>query len=91
MRSILIVFYLPPLQLSSKIFFMPEVPSSIELLRVCLVTPLYLAVNLWASWRDVAVRNAEIRKMSSELRSKRRVVIRLDSSDDEGKMPTNFF
>jgi len=60
---------------------MPEVPSSIELFRVCFVAPLYLAVHLWASGRDVAVRNAEIRKMPSELWSERRVVICLDFLD----------
>ena len=69
---------------------MPEVPSSIELLRVRLVASLYLAIDLWASGRDVAVRNAEIRKMPSELWSERRVVIRLDFLDGEGKMLTNF-
>ena len=90
MWPILVVFCFPPLQLSSKIFLMPEVPSSIELLRVRLVASLYLAIDLWASGRDVAVRNAEIRKMPSELWSERRVVIRLDFLDGEGKMLTNF-
>jgi hypothetical protein len=90
MWPILVVLCFPPLQLSSKIFLMPEVPSSIELLRVRLVASLYLAIDLWASGRDVAVRNAEIRKMPSELWSERRVVIRLDFLDGEGKMLTNF-
>ncbi len=49
MRSILVVFCFPPLQLSSEIFLIPEMPSSIELLSVCLGDPLYLPVHLWAS------------------------------------------
>ncbi len=89
MRSILVVFCLPLLQVPSKIFVMPELPSAIELLRVCLVTLRNLAVHLWASGRDVAVRNTEISKVSSELWSQRRVVIRLDCLDGERKMLTN--
>src|SRR6266481_4794497 len=69
---------------------MPEVPSSIELFRVCFVAPLYLAVHLWASGRDVAVRNAEIGKMPSELWSERRVIVCLYFLDGERKMLTNF-
>jgi len=45
MGSILVVFGFPPLQLSSQIFLMPKVLSSIELLRVCLVAPLHFAVQ----------------------------------------------
>ena len=54
------------------------------------MAPLDLAVHLRASGRDVAVRDAEIGKMPGELRSERRVVVRLDSLDSEGKMLTNF-
>jgi len=38
----------------------------------------------------VAVRNAEIRKVPSEQRSKRRVIVRLDCVDGEREMPANF-
>jgi hypothetical protein len=56
---------------------MPEVFSSIELFGVCLVAALYLTVDLWTTRKDVAVRNAEIRKMPSELWSERRVIVGL--------------
>ena len=69
---------------------MPELPPSVELFRVCLVAPLYLAVYLRTTRRDVAVRNAEIGKMPSELWSERRVIVCLDLSDGKGKMLTNF-
>ena len=90
MRSILVVFCFPPLQFSSQIFLVPEVLSSIELLGVGLVAPLHLAVYLGASGRDVAVRNAEVRKMPGALWSERRIVIGLDLLDGQGKMLTNF-
>jgi hypothetical protein len=90
MRSVLIVFRFPPFQFSRQVFFVPEVSSSIELFRVCLVAPLYLAVTLRASGRDMPMRNAEIRKMPSELGSERRVIVSLDFLDCERKMLTNF-
>jgi hypothetical protein len=67
-----------------------ETPSLIELLRVHLVAAFYLAVDLGASGRDAAVRNAEIRKVPSELRGERRVIVRLDFVDGEGKMLADF-
>ena len=84
-----VVLCFPPFELSRQILFVLERPSSIELLRVCLVAPFYLAVYLWASGRDVAVRNAEIRKMPSELRSKRRVIVCLYFLNGKRKMLTN--
>jgi hypothetical protein len=68
---------------------MPEVLSSTKLFRVGLVATLHLAVHLRAPGRDVAVRDAEIRKTPGELRSERRVVISLDLLDGEGGMLTN--
>jgi hypothetical protein len=85
MRAILVVFGFPRLQFSRQFFVMPKV-----LLRVCFVAPLHFAVHLRTSGRDAAVGNAEIGKMPGELRSERRVVIRQDSLDGEGKMLTNF-
>ena len=67
-RPIFVVFGLPSLQLSSEISFMLEMPSLIELLGVGLVASLDLPVHLWAARRNVLVGNAEIRKMSGELR-----------------------
>jgi hypothetical protein len=69
---------------------MPEVPSSIELFRVCLVASLCLAVYLRTSGGDVPMRNAEIRKMPGELWSERRVIVCLDFLDRERKMLTIF-
>jgi hypothetical protein len=90
MRSILVVLRFPTFQFSSEVFFVLKAPPSIELFRVCLVTSLYLAIYLWASGRDVPMRNAEIRKMPGELWSERRVIVRLDFLNGEGKMLTNF-
>ena len=53
MRSILVVFCFPPLQLSSKIPFMSEVLPSVKLLSVGLVAPLYLAVHFWAARQEM--------------------------------------
>jgi len=90
MRSILVVLCFPPLQFSSQIFFVPEISSSIELFRICLVTSLHLAIYLRTSGRDVPMRNAEIGKMPGELWSERRVIVCLDFLDGERKMLTNF-
>ena len=90
MRSIFVVFCFPLLQLSSKIPFMSEAPSLIELFRVRLVAPFYLAVDLRASGRDMPMRDAEVRKMPGELWSERRVIVGLDFVDGEGKMLTDF-
>jgi hypothetical protein len=73
-RSILVVFGFPSLELSSKIPFMLEMPPLIELLRVGLMTPLDLPVDLRTSWRYAAVRDVKIGKMPSELWSERRAV-----------------
>jgi hypothetical protein len=64
--------------------------QSVELFRVRLVASLYVAIYLWASGRDVPMRNAEIRKMPSELWSERRVVVCLNFLNEGGKMLTNF-
>ena len=68
---------------------MSEVPSLIELLGICLVAALYLAVHFGASGRYVAMSDAEIGKMPGELWTERRVVIGLDFLDGKGKMLTN--
>ena len=86
MRSIFVVFGLPSLQLSSKISFMFEMPSLIELLRIGFMAPLDLTVYLRAPWRYVPVRDAEIGKVPRELWSERRAVIGLNFLNDEGKM-----
>jgi len=90
MGPISVVLCFPPFELSRQILFVLERPSSIKLLRVCLVAPFYLAVYFWASGRDVPMRNAEIRKMPSELWSERRVIVRLVFLDDKRKMLANF-
>lgn len=90
MRSILVVFGFPPLQFSSKVSFMLEVPALIELPRICLVAPLYLAIHFGASRRYVAMRDAEVGKMPGELWSEGRVVIGLDFLDGEGERLSNF-
>ncbi len=87
--SIFVAFRFPPLQFSSQILLMPKVPFPIKLLGVCLVAALDLAVHLWASGRDVTVRNAEIAKMPGALRPERRVVIGLDFLNREGEMLTD--
>jgi hypothetical protein len=67
MRSILVVFRFPLFQFSSRVFFVPEISSSIELFRICFVAAFDLAVDFWASASDVLVRNTEVRKMPGEL------------------------
>src|SRR5580704_4244059 len=86
MRPIFVVFGFPPLQLSSKILFMFEMPSLVKLLRIGLMAPLDLPVHLRAPWRNVPVRDTEVGKMPSELWSERRAVIGLDFLNGEGKM-----
>ena len=54
------------------------------------MTPFHLAVYLWASGRDVPMRNAEIGEMPGELRSERRVIVCLDFLDGKRKMLSNF-
>jgi hypothetical protein len=90
MRLVLAVFRLPPLHFASEAFHVPKALSSIEILGVCLVAPLDLTVHWRTSWRDVTVRDAEIRKMRGGLWSKRRVVVRLDSLEGKGKMLSTF-
>ena len=90
MRSILVVFGFPPLEFSSQIPFMLEMPSLVELLRVGLVASLDLSVHLRASGRYVSVGNAEIGKMPGELWSERRAVIGLNFLNGEGEMLPDF-
>ena len=52
------------------------------------VARFMLVVYFWAFRRDVPS-DAEIRETPSELRPKRRVVVALDSTDDERKMLTD--
>ena len=86
MRPIFVVFGFPSLKLSSKIPFMFEMPSLVELLRIGFMAPLDLPVHLRAARRYVPVGDAEIGKMPSELWSERRAVIGLDFLNGEGEM-----
>src|ERR1700722_15495603 len=86
MRPIFVVFGLPSFELSSKIPFMFEMPSPVELLRVGLVASLDLAIHLRAARRYVPMRNAEVGKMPGELWSERRAVIGLNLLNGEGEM-----
>ena len=86
MGPIFVVFGFPSLKLSSKIPFMFETPSLVELLRIGFMAPLDFPVHLRAARRYVPVRDAEIGKMPSELWSERRAVIGLDFLNSEGKM-----
>ena len=90
MGSILVVFGLPSLELSSKIPFMFEMPPLIELLRIGLMTSLDFPVHLRASRRYVPVGNAEVGKMPGELWSKRRAVVGLNFLNCEGEMLPDF-
>ena len=63
-----------------------EMPSLVELLRIGFMAPLDLPVHLRAAWRYVPVRDAEVRKMPSELWSERRAVIGLNFLNGEGEM-----
>ena len=69
MGPIFVVFRLPSLEFSSKISFMFEMPSLVELLRIGFMAPLDLPIHLRATWRYVPVRDAEVRKVPSELGS----------------------
>src|ERR1700678_3315239 len=86
MRPIFVVFGLPSLQLSSKIPFMFEMPSLVELLRIGFIASFDLPVHLRAAWRNVPVRNAEVRKMPSELWSERGAVVGLGFLNSKGEM-----
>src|SRR4029434_10200179 len=81
---------LPFLELSSKIPFMFEMPSLVELLGIGFMTSFDLPVHLRAAWWNVFVRDAQVRKMPGELRSKRRAVIGLDFLNGKGKMLSDF-
>jgi hypothetical protein len=78
MRPVFVVCGRPLFQLSSKILFVFELPSLVELLRIGLVASLDLSVQLRTARRNVFVRNAEIGKMPGELWSERRAVIGLN-------------
>ena len=86
MRSIFVVLGFPSLQLPSKIPFMFEMPSLVELLRIRFMAPFDFSVHLRAAWRNMPVRDAEVGKVPSELWSKRRTVIGLDFLNSEGKV-----
>ena len=86
MRPIFVVFGLPFLQLSSKIPFMFEMPSLVELLRIGFMAPFDLPVHLRATWRYVFMGDAEIGKVPSKLWSERRAVIGLNFLNREGEM-----
>jgi len=86
MRPIFVVFGLPSFELSSKIPFMFEMPSLVELLRIGFMAPLDLPVHFRATWRYVPVRDAEVGKVPSELWSERRAVIGLNFLNREGEI-----
>ena len=86
MRAIFVVLGLPSLQLSSKIPFVLEMPSLIELLRISFVASLNFSIHLRAAWGYVFVRNAEIGKMPGELWPEGRAVIGLNFLNRERKM-----
>ena len=86
MRPIFVVFGLPSFKLSSKIPFMFEMPSLVELLRIGFMASLDLSVHLRAAWRYVPVRDVKVGKMPGELRSERRAVIGLNFLNREGEM-----
>ena len=67
-----------------------KISSSIELLRICFVAALDLAMDFWASWRDVAMRDAEVGQMPGELWPKRRAVIGLNPLNGKGEMFPDF-
>ncbi len=90
MRPIFVVFGLPSFELSSKISFMFEVLSLVELLRIGFMAPLDLPVHLRATWRYVPVRDAEVRKVPRELWAERRAVIGLDFLNGKGEMLPDF-
>src|ERR1700683_5582179 len=90
MRPVFVVFGLPPFELASKILFMFEMPSFVELLRIGLVTTLDLPVHLRAARRYVFVGNAEVGKMPGELWSERRPVIGLNLLNSKRKMLADF-
>jgi len=46
---------------------------------------LDLSIDLWATWRNMTMRDTEIGEMPRELRSKGRVIIHLNSVDSEGR------
>jgi hypothetical protein len=61
MGSIFVVFDLPSLELSSKIPFMFEMPSLVELLGIGFMTSFDLPVHFRAAWRYVFVRDAQVK------------------------------
>ena len=67
MRSVLVVFCFPPFEFSGQIPFIVEPLCSVELFRIGLVASFHLTVDFWTSRRDVAMRDAQVRKMPGEL------------------------
>lgn len=90
MGSIFVVFVLPSLELSNKIPSMFEMLSLVELLGIGFMTSFDLPVHLRATWWYVFVRDPQVRKMPSELRSEGRAVIGLDFLNGKGKMLPDF-
>lgn len=66
--------------------FVLEIYSSIKLFRICFVAAFVLAVDFWASRRDVAVRNVEVGMMPGKLWPKRRAVVGLNFLNGKGEM-----
>jgi len=60
MRPILVVFGLPSFELSSKVPFMFEMPSLVELLRIGFMAPLDFSVHLRAAWGYVLMGDAQV-------------------------------
>jgi hypothetical protein len=90
MGSVFVVFGFPSLQLSSKIPFMFEMPSLVELLGIGFMASFDLPVHLRAAWWYVLVRDAQVRKMPSELGPERRTIVSLNFLNREGKMLPDF-
>jgi hypothetical protein len=85
-RPILVVFSLPAFELASEILPAAEGSPFVEFFGVGLMAPFDLPVDLWASWWDMVMRDAKIREVPGELRSKGRVVVCLNSVDRKGEM-----
>ena len=86
MGPIFIVLGFSFLQLPGNIPFMFEMPSLVELLRIGFMASFDFPVHLRATLGYVFMRDAEIGKVPSELRSERRAVIGLDFPNREGEM-----
>ena len=63
-------------------------PPSIEFFSIGLAASFHLSIDLWASRRDVEVRDAQIGKTPCEVRSEWRAVVCMDLLDGKGEMPS---